>query len=312
MVESYRTGYRVIKDFGDNYVIRNLLAFFKTLLSDRMTAFFTLVFASLVVLAIFAPVLAPYHYGESIENEQGELKSLEAPSWEHPLGTDKLGRDLLSRLIYGARPTLVSGLLGGTIIISIGLFMGVTAGYVGGRVDNVLMRFTDIVYSVPLLPFAIVLVALFSVDYIGTIIVIGIIIWRGSARVIRSQVLQVRERPFILAAKTSGASTPRIIFKHILPNVAPLAFLYFALGIRATILIQAGLSFLGIGNPFLPSWGIMLRNAFVSGWFAVSPWWSIPPGIMISLAVLSAYMMGRGYEESLEEDIENVEGVAGG
>jgi peptide/nickel transport system permease protein len=161
---------------------------------------------------------------------------------------------------------------------------------------------TDMIYGIPLLPFALVLAALFGMGYLESIFVIGIILWRGSARVIRSQVLQIRERPFILSAKATGASNPYIIIRHILPNVAPMAVLFFALTTGATIILIAGLSFLGAANPYIPSWGVMVRNAFNSGTVGTKPWWALPPGLGISITVLSLYMFGRGYEKVASAD----------
>jgi peptide/nickel transport system permease protein len=176
------------------------------------------------------------------------------------------------------------------------MFVGITAGYVGGRVDDVLMRTTDVAYGVPLIPFAIVLVTLIGVGFIQSVVVIGLLLWRGSARVLRSQVLQIKERPFVLSAKAAGASRLRIVVKHILPNVATMAILFFTIGIGYSIILQAGLAFIGVSSPFVPSWGIMLRNAYNSGLMSTAWWWSLPPGLLIGLTVLSTFMFGRGYE----------------
>jgi len=281
---------------GENYVLRNIRNGLSLMLEDRMTLFFFIMLAFLLSLGLVGPWITPYEYDRTFYSEDGGVLSMEPPSLAHPLGTTFAGYDVLSRLMYGARATVITGLLGGTIIVSLGLTIGTTAGYVGGRVEDILMRFTDIVYGVPLIPFAIVLVALLGVGFLQSIFVVGLILWRGSARVIRSQILQIKERPFILSAKATGASTPRIIFKHILPNIATMVILFFALGVGYAIIIQASLAFLGVTSPFIPSWGIMLRNAYNSGLMAEAWWWSIPPGIMISLTVLSTFMFGRGFD----------------
>lgn len=288
-------------DIRDSYVVRNLASGLKTIFADKSTAVYFLILLGIVILGLLGPEIAPYQFDKTLYADDGSIKRLAEPSMAHPLGTTDTGQDVLSRILVGARPTVITGILGGTMIIGIGMTVGITAGYVGGRVENVLMRLTDFVYGVPLLPFAIVLVALFSVGFIESIVVIGLILWRGNARVLRSQVLQIRERPFILAAKSTGASTPRILLKHILPNVASMAVLFFALGVGYTILIQAGLAFLGVSNPFVPSWGIMIRNAFNSGYMSVAWWWSVPPGVLISLTVLSTFMFGRSYETTAAE-----------
>ncbi|MFC7157004.1 ABC transporter permease [Halomarina halobia] len=280
----------------DNYVVRNVAGALELMLEDRSTAMYLLFLLFILTLGVIGPSLAPYEYDEPIYAEDGDLLRTAPPSLDHPLGTTDTGLDVFSRILYGARPTVITGLLGGSLIIGIGMTIGVTAGYFGGWVDTLLMRFTDIVYGVPLIPFAIVLIALFGVGFIPSIVVIGLLLWRGNARVLRSQVLQIKERPFVLAAKATGASTPRILAKHILPNVATMAVLFFSLGVGYTIILQASLSFIGVSSPFVPSWGIMVRNAYNSGLMADAWWWSLTPGILIALTVLSTFMFGRSYE----------------
>jgi peptide/nickel transport system permease protein len=279
----------------DNYIVRNVTGALALMIEDRSTAVYFVFLLFVLFLGLFGPMLAPYEFDETLY-QGGEILRSEGPSLAHPLGTTNAGQDVLSRLLYGARPTVITGLLGGAMIITIGMTIGVTAGYLGGWVDTVLMRFTDLVYGVPLLPFAIVLVALFGVGFFESIVVIGLLLWRGNARVLRSQVLQIKERPFIMAARASGASRLRLIWKHILPNIASMAVLFFALGVGYTIILQASLAFIGVTNPFIPSWGVMVRNAYNSGLFAQAWWWSVPPGLMIALTVLATFMFGRGYE----------------
>lgn len=271
--------------------------------SDRAVTFYFLFLSIVLTLGVVGPMITPYEYNERLRTEEGGINRLAEPSIAHPLGTTDAGYDVLSRLLYGARLTVITGLGGGLLIVGLGLSVGVTAGYVGGLVENTLMRFTDLVYGVPLIPTAIVLVTLFGVGYKTTILVIGLVLWRGSARVIRSQVLQIKERPYILAAEATGASTPWVIYKHILPNVAPMAILFFSLGVGYSIITQAGLAFLGVTNPFIPSWGIMIRNAYQSGQIAAALWWVLPPGLMISFTVLSSFMLGRSLSE--EDEMKN-------
>ena len=285
-----------LDNLADNYVIRNVVGALSLMIEDRVTALYFSFLIGVLILGLVGPALAPYQFSESLYTEDDELKRSLGPSLEHPLGTTDVGQDVLSRILYGARPTVITGLLGGSMIIGIGMTIGVTAGYFGGWVDTVLMRFTDIVYGVPLIPFAIVLIALFGVGFIESIVVIGLLLWRGNARVLRSQVLQIKERPFVMAARSTGASDLRIIFKHILPNVASMAVLFFALGVGYTIILQASLAFIGVSNPFIPSWGVMVRNAYTSGLMSTAWWWSVPPGLLIALTVLSTFMFGRGYE----------------
>jgi peptide/nickel transport system permease protein len=246
-------------------------------------------------LAVAGDLIAPYGYQEIHISGSGVMRAA-SPSIAHPLGTTSNGYDVLSRVIIGARPTIITALLGGAMISSIGLSIGVTSGYMGGRIDNLLMRFTDIAYSVPLIPFAIVILAYLGVGFIESVVVIGLLLWRGSARVLRSQVLQIRERPYIMAAKATGASSPRIIFKHVIPNIAPMAILFFAMGMGWAVVMQAGLAFIGVSDPFVPSWGIIIRNAYDSGYLGDQPFWAIVPGLMIALTVLSAFILGREFE----------------
>nr|WP_233340974.1 ABC transporter permease [Haloprofundus sp. MHR1] len=286
---------------GSDYgiVLSNTL---RKLLRERMTrfAFFGLLFV--LLLGLLGPMLAPYDYSAQQRTADGDLKRYVSPSLEHPLGTNDRGEDVASRLLFGARATVITGMLAGTLMLSIGLLVGVVAGYVGGRSEEVLMRFVDLMYGIPFIPFAIVLITFFGAGFYTTIAIIGLVLWRFIARVIRSQVLQIKQREYIMAAKASGASTSWIIRKHILPNIANMAALFFAMGVGLAILEQAGLSFIGVTDPFIPTWGIMLRNAHQSGSVVEAWWWSFPPGIMISVTVLSLYLLGRGYEQSNEND----------
>ena len=274
---------------------------FENLLQERITKFAFVCLLFILLLGVIGPEIAPYQYNAQ-QREGGELLRYAEPSLEHPLGTNDRGEDVLSRLLYGARTTVITGLLAGSIMLSIGLFVGVTAGYVGGKTESFLMRFVDFIYGIPFIPFAIVLITFFGAGFYSTIAIIGLVLWRFIARVIRSQVLQIKQRPYIMAAKASGASTPWIIRKHILPNIANMAALFFAMGVGLAILEQAGLSFIGVTDPFTPTWGIMLRNAHQSGRVVDAWWWTFPPGIMISMTVLSLYLLGRGYEGGSGDD----------
>jgi peptide/nickel transport system permease protein len=262
-----------------------------------------------LLVAIFGPTIAPYEADTYAYDEDGNILVAEGPSLSHPLGTTATGQDVFSRLVIGARPTAITGLLGGAILITIGSLVGITAGYKGGMVDALLMRFTDIVYGLPLIPFAIVMVAFFGTGFIQTIVIIGAILWRASARVLRSQVLQIKEREFITAVKAEGAGFFYIIRRHIIPNILPMMAFFFAVGLGGTIIIQAGLSFIGVTSPFVPSWGVMIRNAFDSGYIDAW-WWSVPPGALISAVVYSSIMLGRSIETTDESsESESLAGV---
>lgn len=286
-----------------NYFVRTLLDIFGTILSDRITKVAFAFLVVVIVMGALGPQLAPYDPGETLYSN-GEVLRTQAPSLDHPMGTDRLGRDILSQVLVGAQPTVLLVLIVGAMIMTIGSVVGVTAGYVGGTLDEVLMRFTDFIYSVPLLPAALVLVVLLGSGFWTTALVIGALIWRGMARVLRSQVLQVKQRPFVMAAKSTGASTPRIILKHIFPNVAPMAILFTAIGAGYAVIIQAGLAFLGLADPKSYTWGIILRNAYQSSVIIEAWWWAVFPGLLISFTVLSLFLIGRGYEEDdMSEDM---------
>lgn len=284
-----------------NHFVRSLLSDFRVLTRDPITRMAMFFLGFVLFLGTFGPHLAPYD-PSATQFANGELLRTEPPSLQHPLGTNAQGQDVLSRMLVGARPTVMTGVIVGGMIFAIGASIGMTAGYLGGVVDEVLMRFTDFVYSVPVLPAAIVLVALLGGDFLITVTVIGLLLWRGMARVIRSQTLQIKEQPFVEAARSTGASSWRILIKHIFPSVAPMAILFTAIGAGYAILIQAGLAFLGVSDPGVPTWGVIIRNAFRAGVIDEAWWWSIVPGLMISFTVLATFLIGRGYEEIAEQD----------
>lgn len=301
------TGRRtILEDFKRHYVVKNVKEGLSVFLSDGMTRFAVIALLTLIVLGAFGPTITPYEYNERQYNPDGELLRFQPPSSDHLLGTTQGGYDVLSRILYGARPTLITGFLGGLLIVGIGLTIGVTAGYFGGTVDTILMRFTDFVYGVPLIPFAIVLVTFFGIGFWSTIAIVGGILWRGNARVFRSQVLQIKNRPYVRISRALGANRRHVTFTHILPNMGGMIVLFFALGVGSTIIITASLAFLGVTSPFVPSWGVMLRNAYNSGLMTEAWWWALPPGLLISLTVLSTFLLGRGYERVQETDMGGV------
>jgi peptide/nickel transport system permease protein len=252
-----------------------------------------------IIMAIFAPYLAPYPPYKETYHLNGELAFLEPPSWEHLFGTTLMAQDLLSQIIWGTRRTLVIGLSAAFGAAFIGTNIGLIAGYYGGKVDLFLMRLTDIAYGLPFLPFAMVAVLILGRGDMVLVLVISSILWRTTSRVIRSQVLTLKERPFISAAKTMGASSGRIIYRHIMPNVIPLSFLYSLIIAGDAILIEASLSFLGLGNPNTISWGQILFYCFSSQRMRIAWWWGLFPGLCIVLLVLSAFFIGRSYEETI-------------
>ena len=257
-----------------------------------------------LLVGAFGPMLAPYDPGERIRGEDGSLKSLEKPSLDHPFGTTVLGRDVFSQVVVSTRVSLIVGLLASFMSVVIGTNMGLVSGYMGGWVDDVLMRLTDITYGLPFLPFIIVLVVILGPDLYNIIFAIALLQWRQSARVIRSQVLSHKERSYVESARTIGASDLRIMYRHILPNVLPLVFLYAAFAIAFAIIFEASISFLGYGDPLLYSWGKMIFTAYSNDVIRQAWWWVIPPGVSIMLTVMAVFFLGRSLEQITNPELE--------
>ncbi|MFB6206360.1 MAG: ABC transporter permease [Haloglomus sp.] len=253
----------------------------------------------IVLLAVFAPFIAPY--SPTAENFSAQYRS---PSAAHPLGTDNHGRDVLSQIIFASRPAILIGITTSLGVTLLGTSIGVLAGYYGGYTDDLLMRLVDFTYGLPLLPFLIISVALFKPSMPIIVLSMILILWRGVARVIRSHVLTLKEKPYIKSIRASGASNGRIILYHIVPNVLPLTFLYGSFAIGWAILTSANLAFLGFGDPTVLSWGKMLLLArqnqvlLVGAW-----WWFFPPGVMIMLLVASVFAVGRAAESAINPEI---------
>lgn len=266
---------------------------------DRFARIGFLIYAAMFVIAILAPVIAPHDPTEVI-SIGGIWQSNKTPGSEYWLGTTNAGRDIFSQLVYGTRPALYVGFSAAFFTVVIGTLVGLVAGYYGGRVDSILMRITDVAFGIPFTPFVIVLVAFLEPGIWNIVIAMALLFWRDTARVIRSQVLTVRQRAFVQAAKMAGASDKRTIFLYIAPNILALSFLYGTLAIGWAILTEASVSFLGFGDPSVVSWGYMLQDAYVS--LALQRdayYWFVPPGVAIMLAVMAGFFIGRGFEEVL-------------
>ena len=248
----------------------------------------------LAVLAIIPGVFAPYKPNFATPELLGA-----PPSWSHPLGYDEIGRDELSRIIYGTRVALIVALLATAMAVAIGVIIGAAAGYFGGWVDSVLSRIVDTIMAFPTLALLIALVAVLGPSLKTTIVVIGATVWASYARVARGDVLSLRERDFILAARAVGANNARIIVRHIVPNIAGPIIVLSTLAVGGIIILEAALSFLGLGvQPPTADWGSMLASA--RGYVQIYPHIAIAPGVMISLTVLAFNLIGDGLRDALD------------
>jgi peptide/nickel transport system permease protein len=250
--------------------------------------------ATLVVVAIFAPILAPYDVAAiDAKNVLG------APSWHHPLGTDGLGRDVVSRMIYGARISLLVGFVSAGLACLIGLMLGALAGYFGGWIDTVLMRFVDIMLCFPSFFLILAVIAYLNASIWNIMLVIGITSWMGVCRLVRAEFLSLKQRDFIMAAEALGAPPGRVILRHGLPNAVAPVFVSFVLGVAGAILTESALSFLGIGvQPPDPSWGNILTEG--KSTIEVAWWLSVYPGLAILITVLGYNLLGEGLRDVLD------------
>jgi peptide/nickel transport system permease protein len=245
-------------------------------------------------LCLAAPLIAPF------EVDQIDLGSIrQAPSVGHWLGTDDLGRDLFTRILYGGRVSILIGLLAAVIGTGFGSLVGAVAGYYGGRVDNLLMRMTDVVYSIPTLPLLIVLASYTQADAGSMAVAIGVLSWMATARVVRGEVLKIRAMEYVEAARSLGATNGRIILRHVLPNAIGPIVVGATLAVGNAIILESSLSFLGLGvQPPTPTWGNMLMDAQAT--MSTQPWLSIFPGVAILVIVLAVNFLGDGLQDALD------------
>ena len=276
------------------HTISNRRRFWRAFRRNRIALLGLILVIAMCLCAIFADVLAPY---DPIEPHYAER--LQPPSAAFALGTDELGRDLLSRLLFGARISLVIGFVAQSVAITTGIIIGMIAGWYGGIVDDVLMRVADVFFAIPGLMFLIVWVTIFDPNPISIFLALGLISWPSDARMMRSQVLHLKEMDYVMSARSLGASTPRILVQHILPNaIAPMIVLA-SLGVAGVILSESILSFLGLGIQIpTPSWGTMVnasRGYITSAW-----WYAVFPGLVIMLTVLGFNFLGDGLRDALQ------------
>lgn len=277
--------------------MKNVKKFIRGLWGHKQGRVGLIILIFLVLVAIFASVIAPY---DPYDVTQRDDKGL-SPSLKHLLGTSiTTGQDVFSMLVYGTRVSLSVGIITGLCIAILGCVLGVAAGYLGGFVDGLIMRIVDIMLVVPTLPLTIVITNIFGKSYVVIVLVFVLFGWQGLSRVVRSQVLLLKNSDYVKSAELAGAGKKYIMFKHILPGVSHLVVMSTALTCAGIMIAEAGLSFLGLGNPTAISWGKMLADAQSGGSMLFGHWWTIiAPGVGIFLSVFSFMRLGLAIEEML-------------
>lgn len=294
----------------------------KRLLKNKLAVFGLIVMAVMVLAVGLGPILLRYFSGITPDYipANGDLIKSFPPSWHHPMGTDEAGRDLLARVLQGGRISLMVGVISTIVSLIVGVSYGAIAGYLGGRVDNVMMRLVDIIYAIPYILIVIVLLSVFGgeniPDWINSIagvfgggaglsqifllfFALGLVSWLTMARVVRGQILSLKNEEFVLAAKATGVSTPGIIFKHLVPNALGPVIVYATLTVPSVMLTEAFLSFLGIGvqAPYA-SWGSLASDGIKN--IAIFPWQLIFPGVTMALTLFSLNFLGDGLRDALD------------
>jgi peptide/nickel transport system permease protein len=259
----------------------------------RASMILLLLMAALVVVV---PILSPYQYDEQNLDLIGQPVH---PDGAHWLGTDELGQDSMTRVFYGGRISLAVGVASALVATLVGTAIGALAGFYGGVIDSALMRFTDVVLSIPLLPLVLLLSGLFRPSVPLLVLLIGGLTWMTTARVVRSQFLSLREREFVEAARALGAGSGRLIVRHMLPNALAPITVAATLAVGSSIMLESALSFLGFGvQPPIPTWGNLLNAA--APWIGAAPWLALPPGVLIFATVLAVNFLGDGLRDALE------------
>ena len=270
------------------------------LLKNKFALTGLIIISLLIVAALFAPIISPY-----TPSEQNVFERLQAPSLTHIFGTDDLGRDVFTRMVFGARISLAVGFISVFIILVIGTFLGIVSGYYGGKIDYIIMRFTDIVLCFPTFFLIILVIAFIEPNIYNVMIVIGVTSWPGLARLVRAEVLSLKEREFILVSKMMAISNIKIFFIHILPNIISPLMVYSSLAIGGAILTESALSFLGLGvQPPMPSWGQILTSG--KDYIYMAWWLSLFPGIAILVTVLAFNLVGEAIRDIFDPKEENV------
>jgi peptide/nickel transport system permease protein len=286
-------------------LLKNVHQFFHLLLGHSMGK----IGAILITLVLIAALLAPY-LGTVDPQASGKREDiLTVPSTKHWLGTDDLGRDVWSQIIFGSRVSLAIGLITAFVTVVTGTLIGLIAGYYGGLIEEVLVRVIDFFMMLPVLPLMIILAAVLGPNLWNIILVISVVSWPTTARVVRSQVLSIKERPYVEAARCIGAGNVRLMFSEIMPNVLPLMFAQAVLMITYAIYDEAILAFLGLGDPTRISWGSMLHFAFESGVMSRSPWWIGPPIASIIALIVGFSLLGTAVTDVMTPQYKETEGL---
>jgi peptide/nickel transport system permease protein len=266
----------------------------RRLTKNKITVISMIVIAIILLVAIFAPVLAPHSYEATYPE-----RALEGPGADFPLGTDRIGRCVLSRLLYGAQQSLQMGIFAVTGSTMIGVFLGAIAGYFGGFTDGLIMRILDVFQGVPMFLLTVTLAAVLGPSLRNAIIAIGITMIPGSARLMRASILTVREMEYIEAAKSIDASSARIIFRHVIPNAIAPVIVSFTMSMGMAVLSGAGLSFIGLGvQPPIPEWGAMISEG--RNFMRAAPQLALYPGICVMITVIAFNMLGDGLRDALD------------
>jgi len=280
-----------------DYYRERLQYFVRAYTSNRPAMIGTAILTFFVLMGLFAPYIAPYETGETIRNENELPKDLASPDSQNYMGTTHLANDVFSQWVYGSRISLLVGGVSGVAVMVVGLLVGLIAGFYKGPVDLISMRLVDVLFGVPTLPLVLVVSMFFGASVWNVIIVMALVMWRNMARVIRAEALSHSERPYVKSARAAGASNARIMGVHIAPNLLPLAVTEGTIAAGLAVVLEANISFLGFGAQNTTSWGAMLQLAFTSGAIRSAWWWVIPPGLSITMLVVSFFFISRGIEE---------------
>lgn len=297
MAQEKDRGSELLTQIGEQDGVREKLR--RMARQNKLAAFSAVLIALVLLLAVFAPLIAPY--GEA---EQDVLARLQPPSAAHWFGTDELGRDVLSRILYGSRLSLAIGILPSVISLVIGIVLGLLAGYFGGWADHVIMRLADVMLSVPSLLLAMVVMYTLGSSTVNLFVALSMVGWASVARVVRSQTLSLKESEYVEAAQSIGVSRFNIMRRHILPNCVPSLIVLFTLNVPAAILSESSLSFLGIGaQPPAASWGLMVNQS--KQFLFTQPWLALAPCVAIMVVVLAFNFLGDGLRDVLDPYMKN-------